>query len=108
MTSPRAADFVLVSPGELAGLADELAGLASELSEDAGRCRTAAAGLSTALDGEVGWTAGAAGSAWAGLEEVLAGRTSALALTVAGAVQSYLDEDARTAGWMGRRRELPR
>ena len=108
MTSPRGADFVLVSPGGLAALADELAGLATEWSEDADRCRTAARGLSTALDGEEGWTAGAAGTAWSGLEEVLAGRTSALAQTVAGAVQSYLDEDARTAGWIGRRRELPR
>jgi hypothetical protein len=107
MTSPRAADFVLVSPADLASLADELAGLATELSDDAHRCRTAAGGLSTALEGEEGWTAGAAGTAWAGLEEVLAGRTSALAHTLAGAVRSYLDEDARTAGWMGRR-ELPR
>jgi hypothetical protein len=108
MTSPSPADLVLVHPEALASLAGELTGLATELLDDADRCRAAAGSLSTALDGEEGWSAGAAGTAWAGLGEVLAERTSALAQTVDGAVQAYVDEDARLAGWMGRRPETPR
>jgi hypothetical protein len=108
MTSPSPADSFLVRPHELAGLAEELAGLAGELLEDADRCRVAAGSLSTALDGEEGWSTGATGTAWAALEEVLAERTTVLAETVSGAVRAYLDEDARIAGWMGRRREMPR
>jgi hypothetical protein len=108
MTSPSPADSVLVHPQALAALADELTGLATELLDDADRCRVAAGSLSTALDGQEGWSAGAAGTAWAGLEEVLAERAAALAQTVSGAVQAYLDEDARIAGRMGRPREMPR
>lgn len=108
MTSPGPADSVLVRPEGLAALAAELAGLATELFDDAERCRVAAGSLAAALDGEEGWNAGAAGTAWAALEEVLAGRASALARTVTDAVQAYLDGDAGIAGWMGRSRELPR
>ena len=108
MTSPTTPDLVLVRPEALASLAGELTGLAGELLDDADRCRAAAGSLSTALDGEEGWSAGATGTAWAGLEEVLARRTAALAQTVDGAVRSYLDADARRAGWIGRRRETPR
>jgi hypothetical protein len=108
MTSPSRADSVLVQPAALASLADELTGLAAQFHDDADRCRVAAGSLSTALDGEEGWRAGAAATAWAALEEVLAERTSALAQTLSGAVRAYLDEDARIAGEMGRRRELPR
>jgi len=108
MTSPSPADLVLVRPEALAALAGELTGLATELFDDADRCRAAAGSLSTALDGEEGWSAGAAGAAWAELGEVLAGRTAALAQSVDGAARAYVDEDARRAGWMGRRRETPR
>ena len=107
MTSPSPVDLVLVRPQALVALAGELAFLATELLDDADRCRVAAGALSTALDGEEGWSAGAAGTHWARLGEVLAERTAALARTVDGAVLAYLDEDARRAGWMGRR-ELPR
>ncbi len=108
MTSPSPADPVLVRPEAVVALADELTGLAAELFDDADRCRVAAGSLATALDGDDGWTAGAAATAWAGLEDVLAERTAALARTMTSAVQSYLDEDARIAGRMGRRREMPR
>lgn len=108
MTSPSPAEPVLVRPQALGALAGELSGLATELSGDADRCRVAAGWLSAALEGEDGWSAGAVATAWADLEEVLAARTEALAQTVSGAVQAYLDEDARLAGWTGRRRELPR
>ncbi len=108
MTSPSPADLVLVRPEALAALAGELTGLATELLDDADRCRAAAGALSRALDGEEGWSAGAAGTAWAELGEVIAGRTAALAQTVEGAARAYLEEDARRAGWMGRRRGMPR
>ncbi|MGY1802781.1 hypothetical protein ACI78T_05805 [Blastococcus sp. SYSU D00922] len=108
MTSPSPTGSVLVHPQALAALAEELTGLAGELAYDVDRCRAAAGSLAAALEGEEGWAAGAAGTAWAGLEESLAERTSALARTVSGAVQAYLEEDARIAGWMGRRREMPR
>jgi len=108
MTSPSPADLVLVRPESLAALAGELTGLATDLLDEADRCRAAAGSLSAALDGEEGWSAGAAGTAWAELGEVLARRTAALAQTVDGAVRSYLDADARRAGWMGRPREVPR
>ena len=108
MTSPSPADPILVRPRALAALADELTDLATDLLDDADCCRAAAGSLSAALDGAEGWTAGAAGSAWARVEEVLAERTSALARTVDDAVRAYLGEDARLAAWMGRRREMPR
>lgn len=108
MTTPTSADGFLVRPEALAALGDELTGLATELLDDADRCRGAAGALSAALDGEEGWSAGAAGTAWAGLQDVLAERTAALARTVDGAARAYLDEDARIAGAIGRRPETPR
>ncbi|WP_116449624.1 hypothetical protein [Blastococcus litoris] len=108
MTPPSPAGSVLVQPQALAALAEELAGLASELADDVDRCRTAAGSVAAALDGDEGWEAGAVGTAWAALEQALSERASALAQTVSGAVRAYLEEDARIAGWMGRRREMPR
>jgi hypothetical protein len=97
MSSPTPADTVLVRPEAVTALAVELSALAAELSDDAEHCRAAAGSLSTALDGDDGWTAGAAATAWAGLEEVLAERTAALARTLTAAVQAYLEADARIA-----------
>lgn len=109
MSSPTAAEAVLVRPEAVTALAGELAALAAELSDDADHCRVAADALSTALDGDEGWTAGAAAMAWAGLEEVLAEQTAALAGTLTAAVQAYLAADARIAGGVGGGRpELPR
>jgi hypothetical protein len=89
-------------------LASELTALAAELHDDADRCRAAAGSLSAALDGGPGWTAGAAATAWAGLEDVLADQAAALARTLAAAVQAYLDEDTRIAAGIGDHRQLPR
>jgi hypothetical protein len=109
MSSPTTAETVLVRLEAVTALAGELAALAAELSDDADRCRSAAGALSTALDGDEGWTAGAAATAWAGLEELLAEQTAALAATLTAAVQAYLDEDARIAGGIGSGRpEMPR
>ena len=101
MSSPTPADTVLVRPEAVTALAGELAALAAELSADADLCRVSAGMLSAALDGDEGWTAGAAATAWAGLEELLAEQTAAVAATLTAAVQAYLAEDARIAGGIG-------
>lgn len=100
MSSPSP-DAVLLRPDAVIALADELTALSAELHDDADRCRGAAGSFSRALDGDDGWTAGAAATAWAGLGEVLAERTAALARAVAGAVQAALDHDAGIAGGIG-------
>ncbi|MFD2091665.1 hypothetical protein [Blastococcus deserti] len=92
---------VVVRPEAVTGLAGELTLLAAELSDDAHRCRAAAGSLTVALDGEEGWSAGAAAIAWARLEEVLAERTAALAETLAAAAGAYVAEDARLAAGIG-------
>jgi hypothetical protein len=97
MSSPTSADTVLVRPEAVTGLASELASLAAELYADADRCRVGAGGLSTALDGHEGWTAGAAATAWAGLEELLAEQAAALARTLTAAVDAYAAADTRIA-----------
>jgi hypothetical protein len=108
MTSPSPSDPVLVRPAAVSALAGELTGLAAELRDDADVCRAAAGSMATALEGEQGWSAGAAAGAWAGLAEVLAERAGALARTLVAAVAAYLDHDARTAGGVGDPRQLPR
>jgi hypothetical protein len=100
MSSPRPAEAVVVRPEAVASLADELSALAAELSEDAEHCRASAGHLSAALDGPEGWTAGAAATAWGGLENLLAEQAAALARVMHDAVQAYLAEDARIAGGM--------
>ncbi len=97
MTSPTPVEAVLVRPELVTALAGELTALAAELSDDADRCRATAGALVSALDGDDGWTTGAAATAWASLEERLAEQTAALAGTLAAAVQAYLAEDARIA-----------
>ena len=97
MSSPSPADAVLVRPEAVLSLAGELTALASELLEDADHCRVAAESLCTALDGDEGWTARAAATAWAGLEDVLAGRTAALAQVMTAAVDAYRAHDAGVA-----------
>ncbi|TQN37744.1 hypothetical protein FHU33_4410 [Blastococcus colisei] len=108
MTSPSPPDVVVVQPAAVTALAVELTGLAAELLDDADGCREAAGSLSAALEGNQGWTAGAAATAWARLEEVLAEQTTALSRTLAAAVEAYLDEDARIAGRIGDGRRPPR
>lgn len=100
MSSPIPAEVVLVRPGAVTALAGELTVLAAELSDDAHRCRAVAGSLSAALEGREGWSAGAAATAWAGLEEVLAERTAALAETLVAVVRAYVAEDVWLATGM--------
>ena len=108
MSSPSPADALLLRPDAVTAFADELTALAAELLDDVDSCRGAAGSVSRALDGDDGWTAGAAATAWAGLEEVLAEQTAALARTMTGAVQAYLDHDAGIAGGIGGQPRGPR
>jgi hypothetical protein len=78
-------------------LAAELASLAAELSDETARCTSAAASLRTALGGDEGWRAGAAGTAWAGLLRLVDERTGAVGATLSAAVQSYREADAALA-----------
>ena len=56
---------ITVHPDAVGGLATELTALAAELHDQAGLCRSTADSLHSALEGHEGWTAGAAGTAWA-------------------------------------------
>jgi hypothetical protein len=87
-----------VRPDEVAALAGELSALAAELADDAASIRSAAASFPAALGGDEGWAAGATATAWACLQEMLAGRTDALAGTLAAAADAYRAEDAALAG----------
>ena len=108
MTSPSPPDPVLVRPAAVTALAGDLTGLAAELLDDADTCRGAARSMTTALEGEPGWSAGAAATAWAGLTAGLADQASALARTLGDTVQAYLAEDGRIARGIGDPRQLPR
>ncbi|MGY1659818.1 hypothetical protein ACI78Q_01185 [Geodermatophilus sp. SYSU D00705] len=70
-------------------LAAELTALAAELGDDARLCRSTAVSLRAAVSGETAARAEAAGSGWAGLLELLAEQTGALATTLSAAVDSY-------------------
>lgn len=108
MTTPAPAGAFTLVPGALLALADELASLSTELDDDVHAARWAAATVAPALDGEAGRAAGAAATAWASLEEVLAGRTLALAGMLRGAVAAYLAEDVALAATVGVHSRLPR
>lgn len=108
MTSPSPADPVLVRPAAVSALADDLTGLAAELLDDADGCRGAARSLSAAIEGEQGWSAAAAATAWAGLAELLADLAGALGRTLDAAVHAYLAADGRIAAGIGDPRQLPR
>jgi len=87
-----------VRPEAVEALATELRALAAELADEAGWVRAAAASFPVALGGDEGWTAGATATAWARLQEVLAGRAEAMAGTFLAAVAAYRAEDAALAG----------
>ena len=108
MSPPLPADALVLRPDEVAALADELTALAAELQDAADRCRGAGGSVLRALEGHDGWTAGAAATAWAGLHDVLAGRTVVLARTVSGAVQASLEHDAGIAGGIAPQPRGPR
>ena len=69
---------------------DDVEGLAAELAAE--RTRPAA------LDGPEGSAAGAAATAWARLQEVLAARAGVLGCTLSAAAAAYRAEDATLAG----------
>ncbi|MFW3170165.1 hypothetical protein [Geodermatophilus sp. CPCC 206100] len=75
-------------------LADELTLLSAELGEEAQLCRSTAASLGAALSGEAGDRAGAAGSGWALVLDLLASQTGSLAATLHETVRSYRRTDA--------------
>jgi hypothetical protein len=92
---------LIVHPDAVGGLAIELAALAAELDDEAELCRSTAVSLQSALGGREGWTAGAAGTAWAALVQVLAGRSGAMARSLTAAMTAYRTEDATRAGRIG-------
>lgn len=92
---------ITVHPDAVGGLAAELTALAAELHDEARLCRSTAVSLRSAMEGHEGWTAGAAGTAWAALVQVLADRGSAVAVTLTAAVSAYAAEDATLAGRIG-------
>ena len=96
MSSP-----ITVRPDSVGGLATELAALAAELHDEARLCRSTAVSLHSALGGSEGWDAGAAGTAWAALVQVLADRSSAVAGTLTAAMAAYRAQEATLAGQIG-------
>jgi hypothetical protein len=75
-------------------LAEELAALAVELAGEAELCRSATHTLTTAVDGDTAAAAGELGTGWAGLVDLLAQGTAAMAGTLRAAVASYRLADA--------------
>ena len=75
-------------------LADELSALAAELAAEAELCRSATHTLTTAVDGDTAAATGQLGAAWAGLVDLLAEGTGAVASTLRAAVHSYRLADA--------------
>ena len=98
MSHPLPGTSFTVVPDAVTALADELAILAVQLTEDVARTRSAAGSFPEALEGHEGWAAGATATSWAGLCDVLASRTGALAGTLRAAVAAYVAEDAALAG----------
>jgi hypothetical protein len=89
MSSP-----ITVEPDVVEGLAAELSALAAELADDAALCRSTAASLDDAFGGHEGWTASAAGTAWAGLAQLVSDRAAAVAATLVAAMAAYRAADA--------------
>jgi hypothetical protein len=101
MTMPAPAARFTIEPTAVSGLAAELGALAAELSADADAARSAAVAFRLALEGEAGWSTGAAATAWASVEDVLARRTGAVADTLLAAVAAYRAEDVALAERVG-------
>jgi hypothetical protein len=89
MSSP-----IAVEPDVVEGLAAELSALAAELADDAALCRSTAISLDAALGGQEGWTAGAAGTGWAALAQVVADRADAVAASLVAAMAAYRAAEA--------------
>ena len=102
MSTTIAAEFDAID-----ALAAELAGLATELSGEARLCRSTAVSLGTAVSGGAAEGAGAAGTGWSTVLELLGQRTGALAATLSAAVDSYRAADAALADRVLARRHTP-
>jgi PPE-repeat protein len=89
--------IICVQLDAVESLAEELRVLAAELADEEQLCRSAAASLAAALDGDVGWDAAAAATAWGRLAGVLAAHSSSVATTLSGAVEAYRAADAMLA-----------
>lgn len=85
---------VSVELREVQDLAEELAALAAELAAEADLCRSATYTLGSAVDGETAAAAGQLGTGWAGLVDLLAQGTGAVAQSLRAAVHSYRLADA--------------
>jgi hypothetical protein len=83
------------------GLADELAGLAAALAADGQLCSEAAGPLWAALEGSPGYWAAGTATGWAGVLEVLAQRSSAVAATLSAACDSYRRAEVALARLLG-------
>ncbi|MGY1744178.1 hypothetical protein [Blastococcus sp. SYSU D00695] len=79
---------------EVQDLAEELAALSAELAAEAGLCRSATYTFTSAVDGATADAAGRLGSGWAGLVDVVAAGTDAVAGTLRAAVHEYRLADA--------------
>jgi DNA-binding IclR family transcriptional regulator len=99
MSSPSPAEPILVRPAFLESLAAELSALAGELATDADLCRSTGHSLLAALGDVEGWTAQAATTTWAALQELLADGTAALARSFLATAADYAEHD----GSLGRR-----
>jgi uncharacterized protein YukE len=86
-------------------LAEELSGLATELTDDAQLCRSTSVSLGTALGGAAGERAGAAGTGWGTVLDLVAQHTGDLAQTLRAVVDSYRLTDASLADRLLARRQ---
>jgi hypothetical protein len=90
--------IIRVQLDAVAALAAELGSVAGELDDQTRSCRATASSLFTALPGEEGLTAGAAGTTWAALLAALADRTAAVSAVLVASVEAYRAEDDALAG----------
>jgi hypothetical protein len=98
MSHPLPADSFAIRPQAVEALATELALLAAELADDAEQTLCSASSFPAALGGDEGWDAGAAATACGRLQQVLAARADAIAVTLVAAAEAYRAEDAALAG----------
>jgi hypothetical protein len=98
MSSPSPAEPFLVRPEFLEALAAELSALAGDLAADADLCRSTGHSFLAALGDVEGWTARAATTTWASLQDLLADGTAALARSLLATAADYTEHDASLAG----------
>ncbi|WP_409331349.1 hypothetical protein [Trujillonella humicola] len=90
-------DSIAVQFSTLEQLADELVLLGAELAGESDLCRSATYTLGTAVDGELGASAGQLGATWSQLVDLLAQGAGAVGHTLRDAVHSYRVHEATLA-----------